>query len=74
MKYRVIWHDCEDDRIGTSFEVDANTPKEGYYKAIKIIKSYSEYLDGHFCGTDLECLVDENSEYHHPRFFLEDKK
>ncbi len=73
MKYRVIWHDCEDDRTGTGFEVEAPNPSEAYFKAIDTIKGFSQYLQEHFCSIDLECLVDQNGEFLHPDIFLAQK-
>jgi len=74
MEYKVIWHDCEDERTGDSFEVEAQNPKEAYFKAIDTIKAFSPYLKEHFCPIDLECLLDKNGEYHHPDFFLGKEK
>lgn len=72
MKYRVIWHDCEDDRTGPEFEVEAEDPSTAYFKATDYIQNLSDYLRDHFCCIDLECLVDENGRYHNPDFFLGD--
>jgi len=74
MKYKVIWHDCEDNRTGTSFEIEANNPKDAYFQAEDYIKSLSTYLRDHFYGIDIECLVDENKKYHHLDLFLKEKK
>jgi len=74
MKYKVIWHDCEDDRTGTDFEVGASNPSEAYFKAIDTIEGFSPYLRKHFCPIDLECLVDEKGKYHCPDIFLENDK
>jgi len=73
MRYIVVWHDCEDEKTGEPFEINADSPKEGYYKAIEEIRSYSGYLREHFVGTDLECLIDENSKSYYPDLFLRDE-
>jgi len=70
MKYTVIWHDCEDDRTGSEFEVEAEEPSTAYFKAIDYIKSQSDYLKDHFCCIDLECLIDESGKSHYPDIFL----
>ena len=70
MKYRVIWNDCEDNRPGQSFEVEAINPKDAYFLAEEHIKGLSPYLNEHFCGIDLESLVDESGKYHLPEIFL----
>lgn len=67
-----MWHDCEDERSGADFKVEASDPSEAYFKAIKIIKEYSQYLAEHFCSIDLEGLVDESGEFLHPDFFLKE--
>ncbi len=74
MKYKIIWHDCEDDRTGSEFSVEAPNPTDAYFKAIETIKGYSQYLNDHFCGIDLECLVDEDGKFLHPDIFLNKKK
>jgi hypothetical protein len=73
MNYRVIWHDCEDGRTGTSFEVPGCNPKEAYSNAIEYIKSLSPFLKENFCGIDIECLEDKNGNFLNPDFFLDDK-
>jgi len=73
-KYRVIWHDAEDDRTGESFEVEGKTPTEAYCKAEDCIKSLSTYLAEHYWELDIECLIDENGKYLHPDFFLKEDK
>ncbi len=72
MKYRVTWHDCEDDRTGASFEIEGSNPSEAYFKAEDYIRSLSPYLQRHHCGIDIECLVDEQGKYHLPDFFLKE--
>ena len=74
MKYRVIWHDAEDDRTGDSFEVDGTNLKEAYYQAEEHIKGISENLRARYWGLDIECLVDEQGNYHNPDFFLDGEK
>jgi hypothetical protein len=56
MIYRVIWHDCEDDRTGNEFRVEADSPTDAYFMAKDNITSFSEYLAQHFCGIDIEGL------------------
>ncbi|GEM_PF-5451399 len=73
MKYKVLWHDCEDDRSGTPFTVEAPNPREAYSQAEDYIKSLSPYLRKHYWGLDIECLVDEQGKYHNPDFFLGDR-
>lgn len=73
-KYTVIWNDCEDDRTGAEFDVFASDPVDAYFEAIDHIIGYSSYLKDHFCGIDIECLIDENGKFLHPDFFLTDKK
>lgn len=70
MKYQILWHDCEDDRNGSSFLIEAENPKDAYFKGIDTIKSYSLYLKEHFCSIDLECLIDENGGHLWPEDFL----
>ena len=72
-RYEVLWHDCEDDRSGTPFEVEATNPKEAYFKAEDHIKSLSPYLRDHYWALDIECLLDEQGKYHHPDIFLKEK-
>ena len=71
--YRVIWHDCEDDRTGTSFTVQGKDLCDAYFKAVDTIKGYSDYLRDHFCGIYIECLVDENDMMYWPDFFLKNR-
>lgn len=66
-KYQVIWHDAGDDRTGSEFSVEASNPKDAYFAALKIIRGYGIER---FHPIDIECLVDENGEFHHPDFFL----
>jgi len=73
MKYRVLWHDCEDDRSGTTFEVEGSNPEEAYFQAVDYIKSMSNYLRNNFCGIDIECLIDEHEKHHYSDFFLHRK-
>ena len=73
MKYRVIWHDCEDERTGEPFEIEGNNLKDAYYNAVSHIKGISDCLKEHFCPIDLECLVDEKGKYHSPDLFLNDE-
>mgnify|MGYP001598670954 CR=1 FL=1 len=74
MKYRVIWHDAEDDCTGTSFEVEDDDIKKAYYKAEEHIKGISETLRVRYWGLDIECLIDEKGNHHNPDFFLDDEK
>ncbi len=67
MIYEVIWHDAGDDRSGTSFNVEANSPREAFEAAIKKIRNYDIER---FVLTDIECLVDEDGKHHHPDVFL----
>lgn len=73
MKYRVVWTDCEDERTGTAFEVEASDPRDAYHLAEEHIRGLSLYLRDHFCGLDLECLVDADGVYHQPDLFLKEK-
>ena len=73
MKYRVIWDDCEDNRIGEPFEIEGDSLKDAYHKAEGRIKGLSDYLNAHFCSIDIECLVDEKGKYHNPDFFLNEE-
>ncbi len=70
MKYEVLWHDCEDDRSGTPFKIEGSNPREAYFKAEEHIKSLSPYLRAHYFCLDIECLIDEQGEYHNPDIFL----
>lgn len=72
MKYKILWHDCEDERGGTSFEIESKDPSSAYFLAADYIKSLSAYLKDYFSGFDIECLVDETGKYHYPNVFLED--
>ena len=74
MKYRVIWHDAEDDCTGTSFEVEDGDIKKAYRKAEEHIKGISEGLRARYWGLDIECLIDEEGNHHDPDFFLDDEK
>jgi len=67
MKYRVIWHDAEDDRTGSPFTVKADSPSKAYFLAQNKIKSWG--VKGFVC-TDIEALLDETGRYHHPDVFL----
>jgi hypothetical protein len=71
MRYKVIWHDAEDDRTGSPFFVEAGSPSDAYWLAVKEIKSWK--VKG-FIPYDIECLVDENDQYLHPDFFLGEKR
>lgn len=74
MKYEIIWHDCQDDRSGNPFTVEADSLREAYFKACNEIKSWSDYLKENFHGIDLEYLIDEDGKYHDPDYFLGDDK
>lgn len=68
MKYRVIWDDWEDGRTGESLEVNACSPKEAYFIAVKELQSFAR----RFQPCDIECLVDEHGNYHRPEIFLKE--
>jgi hypothetical protein len=70
MRYEIIWHDCEDDRSGEPFTVEAGSLQEAYRSAVEEIKGFSEYLRDHFVCIDLEAIVDENGRLHNPDYFL----
>lgn len=70
MKYTIIWHDCEDDRSGEPFTVEAASLSDAYHKGIDEIKSWSDYLREHFVNIDLEYVVDAEGKYHNPDYFL----
>jgi hypothetical protein len=74
MRYSVVWHDCEDDRTGSEFMVEANSPTDAYFMAGDEIRSYSDYLTQHFCGIDIEALIDESGKFLYPDYFLEEDK
>lgn len=60
MEYKVIWHDCEDDRTGESFAIKGISPVQAYRKAIDHIIGLSGYLKDHFIETDIETLTDKS--------------
>jgi len=72
MKCKVIWHDAEDDCTGTSFEIEGKDLKECYHNAEDHIKGISQRLSELYWGLDIECLIDEQGNYHNPDFFLDD--
>lgn len=73
MKYQILWHDCEDNRTGTPFEVQGSNINEAYFKAENHIKNLSPYLREHYCGVDIEFLIDEQGKLHDPEIFLEER-
>lgn len=72
MRYRIIWHDAEDDRTGSPFSVEADSPSDAFWLAVAEIESWK--VKGSIPSYDIECLVDENDQYHHPDFFLAEEK
>ena len=69
MEYKILWHDCEDDRSGEPIKVTADNPKDAYYKAIEKIKGLSAYLAEHFVLTDIEHVIDEKGNRFNPDLF-----
>lgn len=70
MKYKVLWHDYEDDRSGQPIHVEANFPYEAFHKACKELDKIIGKPNQHH----IEMLVDENGDYHHPDIFLNEGK
>lgn len=70
MKFKVIWHDCEDGVSGSAFEVEGKSPGEAYHEAEAQIKCMSAYIAEHYCPTDIEGLVNEKGEVLIPEMFL----
>lgn len=66
MKYRVIWHDREDERSGAPIEVEAASPIEAHHLAMEKLKSIAHMFE----PVDIECLVDQGGKYLHPQFYL----
>ncbi len=73
MKYRVLWHDAEDDRSGAPFEIEGQTPSEAYFKAEEYIKELSPKLAERYWRLDIECLIDESGKHLYPDFFLNEQ-
>lgn len=67
MKYKVIWHDREDDRTGEPIVVEAASPVEAHHVATERLSRIPM-----FNPIDIECLVDEEGKHLHPDFYLAD--
>lgn len=64
--YRVIWDDAEDGRTGEPIEVAAGNPLSAFETAAEWLAACAKK----FTPSHIECLIDENGEYHRPQFFL----
>lgn len=71
MRYKVIWHDAEDERSGSPFYVIADSPSSAYFMAVDEIEGYG--VKG-FIHYDIECLMDEEGNYLNPNNFLGEDK
>ncbi len=71
MRYKVIWHDVEDEHTGRPIYVYADLPSSAYCKAIAEIEGYEVKSFIHY---DIECLIDEEGNYLNPDNFLDEEK
>ena len=67
MKYKVHWHDTEDERSGVPIEVEADSLKAAYWAASDELTRIAPQ----FRSFDIELVVDESGMVHNPDHFLE---
>ncbi|MBI5206372.1 MAG: hypothetical protein HY934_01125 [Candidatus Firestonebacteria bacterium] len=70
MKYRILWHDYEDDHSGEPIQVEASSPKEAYFKASTALDEFIGKPNMHY----IEVLIDENGKPYNPDFELPDEQ
>ncbi len=67
-KFKVYWHDADDDRSGAPFFVEASSPCE----ACLIADNQIRITVKRYVPTDIELLEDEEGVRHNPDILLDE--
>ncbi|MCP5416046.1 MAG: hypothetical protein H6965_03025 [Chromatiaceae bacterium] len=73
MKYTVYWDDAGDERTGSPFAIEADSPREAFYRACAQILSYGGATAKLFIPSHIEWLENESGERHRPQQFLSEE-